>query len=367
MASAEIRLEDLVGVLLRYKKSIIGIIVSITITMTLIGYFLPRRYISQITLIPEEGQGKVGIGSLFQGGMLSGAGLLGGGSSDEVSYYRAVIQSKRFFSAVVKRVGLEKFYEDRRVWDAKNQKWVLKEGENPPTLGQTVGNFISGIKLTHDGAKNVVTISYEAADPYLAFEVTKAISVELYNFINQRGYIEAQWKRLFLENQVKQVQKSFLEIGKELSAYYEKKQISPLTSEIDVELGRLALVQTMNNSSLDRETRTDAVESHEEDFIAVEKVPEHVYLEYLTTKKELLMRIVGVLMENYEVAKFEVNQKRLAFHILDEPELVLSPYKPQVRPFFMFSLVGSSVLAVFLAFVREYLKSLDFTVLKRLT
>jgi len=351
----EIKIKEILKALNKYKKSILLIVLVITSAATIYGTFEPLKYQSKVTLIPNES--KLDMGSIMgggAGGVVSS--LLGAPGSSEVTYYKAIINSTRFFRQVVKRLGYTKFYE-HNIWDAEKKKWNLKKGQKEPTFEKTVGAFKEGVTLTFAPTKNLVTITYETATPELAYDVVKAISLELHNMVNKKGYIEARWKRIFVENQIKDVQKTYLELGKDLTSYYDKRQGSAALAEVDVDLSKSVWDSVFKDTVIGEFSEKDAKEMLDVDNSVVKSVPEHVYIEYLTAKKRLLVKILGVLVNNHELAKFEEAQQRLAFHIIDEPILNRSPSRNYVQQFFIFSLVGSIVFALITVFVRERLSN----------
>jgi len=90
----------------------------------------------------------------------------------------------------------------------------------------------------------------------------------------------------------------------------------------------------------------------------VKKVPQQIYLEYLTQKKQILTVLDGLLSQQYVMAKMDEAKERVSFLIIDEPILAKKPIKPKKLQVLAMAFAFGLFVSFFYIFVAENLQKL---------
>jgi uncharacterized protein involved in exopolysaccharide biosynthesis len=90
----------------------------------------------------------------------------------------------------------------------------------------------------------------------------------------------------------------------------------------------------------------------------VEAVPQQVYLQYMTLKRNLLEQTNVLLTQQYEMAKIEEAKEDLNFQVVDPARIPRGKARPQRGKMAIAGLFVSLFVAVFYAFTHEYVERL---------
>ena len=181
----EINLLDLLIVLAKYKKMIIG--VPFAVALLAIGYSLSLTNIYTATskvLPPQTNQsGASNAMMLAQLGVLGGGAGAALGLKDPNAMYVAMLKSRNISEKVVRRFDLQSAYEKKTMTD------TLKalEGASSITAGK-------------DG---VITVEVDDKDPERAARIANAYIEELNKLMQSFVLTEAAQRRQFFEGQMK--------------------------------------------------------------------------------------------------------------------------------------------------------------------
>ena len=93
-------------------------------------------------------------------------------------------------------------------------------------------------------------------------------------------------------------------------------------------------------------------------------IPQQVYLQYLTLRRELLIKMNALLTQQYEMAKIEEAREELSFQVIDSAEAPEKRFKPKRKQIVMVAFFASIFLAVFLAFFLEYIEKMKAAQMK---
>jgi len=187
-ADDEVSLLDLLIVLAKHKRIVLGVPFVVGIAAAIISLLLPSIYTGTTRILPPQQSASAASALLNQlGGALGGfAGLAGGavGVRNPNDLYVGMLKSRTVADSIIARFDLGKFYEDDRLSDTR------KRLERATTI-------VSG----RDG---IITIDVEDKDPKRAADLANAYVEELMNLTKVLAVSEASQRRLFFERQLLQ-------------------------------------------------------------------------------------------------------------------------------------------------------------------
>ncbi len=340
MENDEIDLIEYWNVLKKWKRQIFFFVSFITVSSVIISLFLTKIYKADATLMPIGGGKSGGAAALAQvalGGMLGG---LGGGGSNS-SQIMAIFKSRTLAERVIDKYQLES-----KLFDHPNSK---------PPLEDMVKSLQSTITFTDDRKTTLINVSAIHKDPQFVADLVNNYIKEAMIFINENAFTSAKRNRLFIETQLEKVKINLLESGKELTEFYETNKISNVRPMIDVDVS----LEKNENSHIEKlQKQVSEVSEKMKQAQVVKDVPQQVYLQYLTLRRELLGQVHGLLTQQYEMAKIEEQKEELSFQVIDWARVPVRKFKPKRAQIVMTAFVMSIFLGVFYAFFREYLEKL---------
>ena len=376
----EVNLLDYWRVIRKHAKSIIAIVVITSIAAVIISLLLPKQYRAKAVIIPVSSQdngGMAGMASQFSG-LASVAGLnMLGGLTDDTAKIMAILRSRTLTENVIKSKNLMPvlFKDD---WDSSRGTWKSSDPLDQPNMEMGVRALKQQVGVMEDNKGQTIEITAMFKDPELPARVVNAYLEELQKFINANAFTTAKRNRIFIEGQLQENKRGFLEAGKEINEFYKQNSISSVEANIDVNIenviGQVEMGQgaeplkyanldvqsikqlgsdignlVTQKADLDEKIRTARI---------VEDVPQQVYLTYLMMRRELLAKINALLTSQFEMAKIEESKEELSFQIIDKAVVPFKKYKPKRAQICVISFFGALFFAVFLAFFREYLRKL---------
>jgi uncharacterized protein involved in exopolysaccharide biosynthesis len=178
----EISLLDLLIVLAKHKKLILGLPFAVAVIAAGYSFSLPDIYTGSTKILPPQQSQSASSALLAQVGGL--AGLVGGGGGKDSNIYIAMLKSRTVADNLIQRFGLMQLY------DTKSPAQARKGLE-----GAT--NIITG----RDGT---VIIDVDDKDSKRAADLANAYVDELLKFTNVLAVTEASQRRLFYERQFAQ-------------------------------------------------------------------------------------------------------------------------------------------------------------------
>ncbi|MDR2196323.1 MAG: hypothetical protein LBE50_07085, partial [Gallionellaceae bacterium] len=181
----EISLLDLLIVLAKNKKMILGAVVAAAVIAVAISFLLPKMYTASARMLPPSGQSS-SISAMMTaqlGGGLAGMASSALGLKDPNTLYVAMLKSRNITEKLVTRFDLKKVYGQELLED------TLK----------TLGNQ-SAISA---GKDNVVLVEVTDRDPRRAADLANAYIEELNKLIQTYAVTEAAQRRQFFETQLR--------------------------------------------------------------------------------------------------------------------------------------------------------------------
>lgn len=352
----EINISEYFDIIKKKKKLIISVCAGITALTAVISLFLPRYYKAVAVIMPTSG------GSSFSGGQIGGLASLivpGIASQSPNRQIIALLKTRSLAIRVINKYDLLPIL-------LKNNDESKPNGKKMQSAAENLLGMISFDDNKKDG---IISISAELRDPKLATMIANGYVEELQNFINDNSFTLAKRNKIFIEEQLLQSQRELLEAGKLLNEFYKTGRVSNVGSKVDVSLVVDSNLQETINRLKERkkilqgeveEYPDERIVSDQTDDLAeindkiVRGVPQQVYLQYLTLRRNLLAQINTLLTQQYEMAKIDESRDDLSFQILDpasEPETCSRPKK---REMVMIAIISSIFFSILILFIIEF-------------
>jgi uncharacterized protein involved in exopolysaccharide biosynthesis len=196
----EISLLDLLIVLAKHKRLVLGLPLVAAVVAAIVSFLLPNVYTGTTKILPPQQSASAASALLNQlggalGGLLGGAGgsALGRNPND---LYVGMLKSRTVADNLISRFELGKVYDEDRLSDTR------KRLEKETTIAA--------------GRDGIITIEVEDRDPKRAAELANAYVEELMKLTKVLAVTEASQRRLFFERQLLQAKDSLT--GAEIAA-----------------------------------------------------------------------------------------------------------------------------------------------------
>lgn len=360
----EINLFDYWRVIRKYRKMIVAIIASVSVSVVIISLILPKYYRAEATIMPLSSKGGGGglsaLASQF-GGLASLAGVSLPGSATEAEKIVAILKSRTLTENVINSENLMPILFSK-AWDVKAGKWKNDDPKKWPDMEMAVLAIKDAIIIVDDKKNKTIKISGVFRKSDISARVVNAYLDKLEEFINNNALTMAKRNRIFIEGQLEGNKRELLEAGKEINEFYQGNKVSSSEARIDVPLNSISLEQNNQYASLDNgllnNLLTQKVDIEKKISVAkvVQNVPQQVFLSYLMLRRELLAKVNALLTTQYEMAKIEESKEELSFQTIDKAVPPVKKFKPKRAQICIMSFMAALFGAIFLAFFREYLE-----------
>lgn len=181
----EISMLDLLIVIAKYKKMILGVTFAAALIAACVSLLQPNIYTAASKVLPPQSNQSSASNSL----MLAQLGVLGAGAGaalglkDPNALYVAMLKSRNISEKIVRRFDLQRVYEQKTIIG------TLKRLEQ-----------VSSITAGKDG---VITVEVDDKDPERAAEIANQFIEELNKLMQTFALTEAAQRRQFFETQMK--------------------------------------------------------------------------------------------------------------------------------------------------------------------
>lgn len=348
----------------KYKKYILSFILVPSVLVLLISSFLPKTYLAKVVFMPIMGSssGLDGLESSFSGLLGGGFGLFGPDGSEKK--IMAILDSRFLVSTILDTYSVEKYLYPK-LWDWHSNTW--KSGKKIPSHDAMVRDLKKSISISISPKYKTLNLSVKGPSPDGAVEIASKAMQTLQKIISEKQFSSAKRQRIFIEKQLVQKRKDWLNSGKELADYYDQRRISPSVGKVDADVS-IDIVENM----MWQPHLGDDLEEHLDDTVVatdestyakdikalkqlgqVTEIPHHVYLQYLELNRQVLNTINSMLAQRYYIAMINETKEEPSFEIIDEARPVgrVSP-----RPLFnlFISLVITSFVSIFILFTKVF-------------
>ena len=370
-ADDEINLLDLFFVVLKHKRVILLVCMIALVLMCGITLLMPNIYIATARILPpqENNSGlSAALGSM--GDLAALAGISVGGTTGEL--YVGMLHSRTILDAIIDEFDLINIYETEYRLEAYK---ALEDHVN----------------ISLDSNDGIISVSIEDENSQRAADMANRFVDELKNLNVQINLGAAGRERLFLQNRLIQVKKDLSVAEEKLKTFQEANKairiddqasaiigaIADLKAEVTkrkVELGVLLSYQTEENLQVKalKETisqlnmQIEKLEQNPTDkqkasdiFIATSQVPE-LGLQYARLLREFKIQeaLYELMTKQFELAKINEARDTSTLQVLDEAVAPDKKSKPKRSMIVLLVTFLSGVMAVFFAFIWEFLQKL---------
>lgn len=359
----------------KYRKKILIFVIVSTVIAAIVSLVLPKKYKANAIIMPissDMGGGMSQLASKFSG-VASLAGFKIKGNQTVIAKFKAFLVSKTLAEKVINREHLMSFiFKDK--WDAEKGKW--KEGEEIPSMEKAIKYLQNRISLLDDkknsalGADVTINIIGVFSDPIMTAKIVNAYVYELQDFINQNAFTVAKRNKTFIEAQLEENKREFIEAGKEITTFYKNYKISDVEADLDIIVN---LKDIRAGSPLDELLPNGEISSYDvnsllaskdkvgakiEEATIIKDVPEQVYLNYLMLRQGLLAKVNGLLTTQLEMAKIEEAKENLDFQVIDWAFAPEKRYSPRRTLICLATIVFSTMVGITLAIFLDYIQRL---------
>lgn len=272
----ETNLKEVLGILNKYRKWILGIGVSVTLVSAIVNkFFVGYKYASQAIIMPRSSGGGSPLDAFkAQLGGISGFAAQLGSSSSETKLYMQILKTQNL--ATIAALLDHKMTERLGGKDIQN---------DPESLALVVGKIRRRMILKSEG--NFVTIRFEDKDPKFAKEMVEAILSALHKFLNENTVTQSKNAQNFIEARIK---------------------------DLNVQIDEL-------ESKYTRLKRGDRRQG---------ELMKSIESETARTERELkrLIQILELLSQQYEMSQIESKRDDQMFVVLEPPTVATYPYGP---------------------------------------
>jgi len=187
----EIGMLDLLIVLAKHKRVVLGVPLVVGIAAAIVSLFLPSIYTGTTRILPPQQSASAASSLLNQlGGVLGsltggGGGALGKNPSD---LYVGMLKSRTVADKLIARFDLKNVYEQK--------------------MQSSVRNDLQDNTIIAAGRDGIIRIDVEDKDPKRAAELANAYVDELTKLTQVLAVTEASQRRLFFERQLEQAKDS---------------------------------------------------------------------------------------------------------------------------------------------------------------
>lgn len=379
-AEDEIRLTDLLLVLLKRKRMIFLLVGLAIVCSVVYSLLLPNIYTATARILPPQ-RGDAGFaGFLPTGGALEGLGL-GIGAKSSADVFTGILESRTVADILIERFNLHEIYKQK-----------LKDTLYTALAGHT--------KIQMLRKTQIITVSVDDKDPKLASELANAY-VDALDQVNRRvNTTEGHRKRLFLEDRLEKVKKDLVTAELAHKEFQEKHKLIAIDAQARAAIegaarikGEIIVAQTelevlkqfgtvrqneaimlkskiaelenqlarIETGKLEKNPRQEKGMGREASdfYIPFSELPElGLQLARLSREAKIQEKVFELLTSQYELAKIEEAKDVNTIQVLDRAVPPDRKSKPKRSNIVVLSAVVVFFLSVFLAFFLEYVKRL---------
>jgi len=364
----EINLLELLLVLARNWRMIVGVPIVVAIITAIYSLLLPNIYTAKAMILSnDEGGGMMSTMLAQMGGLasLAGGGL---GGTTKADLYVAMLKSETVMDPLIDRFKLMELYK------AKLRASAYKQ------LG---GNSV----ITPGKKDGIITIAVSDKDPKLAADIANAYVYELGKLATKLGMSGAGMNRVFLEERLAKAKVDLAAAENTLKSFQMKNKAVAVTDQAKATLEGVALLRaqlvaeevkmavlkrqfTEESQDVKRANATIANlrgqiarmegAGSEGSMPGVGAMPQ-LGQEYMRLMREFKIQesLVELLTKQYEMTKLNEAKDVVPFQVFQSARVPELKSKPKRSLMVILATVTSGFLMVFLAFIREYASKMN--------
>lgn len=202
------------------KRLIAGVTLAVMVVSVGVALVLPNVFTARATLLaPNSQQNSGSAAALAALGSLSGVAGLSAKTPDEL--YVALLKSDTVVRALDQRFDLKKRYDV----------------ETYEVLRNTLPGFV---RVSSDKKSGVISVEVDDEDPKFAAELANAHSIEITKLLGRLAVSEAQQRRVFFEQQLKESKENLIRAETALREVQEKSGMVVLDKQAEAIIAAVA-------------------------------------------------------------------------------------------------------------------------------
>ncbi len=343
----EIRLADYIKILVKRRRQLLAVFGLCVLVSFLLAFFLPKQYLSKTSIMPlspssESALLKSSLADPLQGFL--------GAASGPANIIMAILESRTLAERVIRRLDLiSVFFPDASQNTSPKDK---------PTIEDALKVFKARVNVEFEKKRDLINILVKMNNPNEASTVAQAVVGETRLILSERSYSTSKNKRIFIEEQLKNLQKEMLLLSKFITEYYSKNRVSP-TGLLDINLSnhdqKFWLTSPASPDSPSKsvgEQRPGSTDKSKD--TTLKQVPQKVYLDHLVSQQEVMRALNGSLLNQYSLAQIDEAKEDLSFEVIDDANTPIKAYWPKKSIVILAGIFLGLLLAVFSVFGYEF-------------
>lgn len=367
----QINLIDLLIVLAKRKRLIIGITMGVAICTAIISLIMSPVYMATTKILPRQKSSDSSdlashLQMLDQAGVISilPGGALGIKTSNDL--YIALLNSRPVLDRIIDMFDLMKLY------NSKSRDKVRRSLKDK-------------IMAQDDKKSGIITVNIEDKDPKRAADMANAFIEELRVMNKGLSVTEAAQRRLFFEEQLKDEKDSLSKAEEAMKIFQEKtgvvkidtqataviENISHLKAQIaakEVQIKVMRTYLTSQNPDIQRAEeelkgtveQLGRLESKNEEgsaLVPTGNIPS-ASTEYVRRMRDLKFNetLYGLLLNQYEAAKLDEARDATVIQVIEKAVPPEKKVKPKRMQMVILAMIASLFVSIFAAFSIEYME-----------
>lgn len=223
----EIDIADLLMVLWRYKRLIVGLAVFFVFVAAGSSLTKKRTYTAQTSII-----------NMVDNRMLrsvQGFDFETMVQSPRNSILSAILDSQSLAENIVNKQGLLPLLFPKR-WDDEAKTWINEDGKEQPSDKNGAMILRKMVRINANESNNTITISVTSRDPQLSATIANAYTKELDNYLKDNTFSSVQKSREFLEDQLAESKSNLEKLKQELEKFQKENGIFDLSKQIEASI-----------------------------------------------------------------------------------------------------------------------------------
>jgi tyrosine-protein kinase Etk/Wzc len=359
-----ISLLDLVLVLSRHRRLVLGLPAGITVIALIVALLLPKWYAGTAKIMPPQQSQSNAVAILGQLGALAGGAAQALGVKNPSDIYVTILKSRTVADNLIRKFDLMNVYGEDYLVEARKK--------------------LASNSLISASREGVITIEVEDKDPKRSADLANAYIEELRAITVQLAVSEAGQRRLFFEGQVSKTKDDLISAEHALKLFTTSTGLvnpegqmgltvataAALRAQItakEVQLSATRSFATNTNPDVQRISQEiaglrielgrlekDTSVGKGDVLVSVGAAPE-VGLEYLRRFREVKYQesLYMALSRQYEIARIDEAKDATLIQVLDAAVVPERKVRPKRALIVAAAFVASALLAALLAFVSE--------------
>jgi len=363
-----INLLDCLVVLLKRKKFIITVTLGITLLTAIISLIIPKTFRAESKIFPPAPSQSLSAQLLGQLGGVTGS-TLGGAAGIKTAgdLYLGLLKSRPVLDAIVDRFKLMEVYRTKYREDARRKA-------------------LNQLTSQEERKSGIITVQVEDKDPKRAADMANAFVEELKNLNKSLAVTEASQRRVFYEEQLKEVKDSLLKAEESMKGFQEStgavkiddqaraviQSVAQLRAQIaarEVQLKVMRTYTTAQNPDTQRleeeirglrdqlgrlETKSGR---NPDPLMPTGRMPQ-VGTDYTRKMRELKFNeaLYEILLRQLEAAKMDEGREVTVIQVIEKavpPEKKIKPNRAQMV---LIAFIVSFFISIFGAFLAEFIE-----------